>query len=199
MTETTYAVGARAKGSKKAPRVGLLNGKRVIWHDSDREGYDGSLTAEQINRYVKPWAARNKRTLVLRPIDRYPHVYGDRDCNANLLAALERTGKILSRQKGRKIRIRIRSGRRTMAEQTALYNQNMQSPGVPKPGRPLTAYPNANAPHTQGIAADCEIEGLDIGDFPGAIAALDRAGACLPVRTEDWHVQLGENFAGANS
>lgn len=201
-TTPQYIVGARGKGSTRpSQRIGILpDGKIAWWKIRARFGnrLDGTLSPAQLTT-AKRWAARRGLELVVRVRNPYPHVEGDRDCNSNLLVALEKTAQILSAKHGRKIVITIRSGRRTMAEQTALYNQNMQSPGRPKPGHPLTAYPNAHAPHTLGIAADCGIEGKDIGDFPGAIAALDQAGGCLPVSTEDWHVQLGENFAGANS
>lgn len=44
------------------------------------------------------------------------------------------------------VRFQLNSGQRTMAEQQALYDQNM-SGGSPRPGRPLTARPAAGAPH----------------------------------------------------
>jgi uncharacterized protein YcbK (DUF882 family) len=71
----------------------------------------------------------------------------------------------------------------------------MESPGHPKPGHPLTAYPDANAPHVRGIAADCGIDGVNIGEYPGAIEAMKAAGVCLPVASESWHCSLGADFA----
>ena len=197
-----YIVGARKKGSTRpSARIGITTAERVLYatpkvRETLGNRLDLPLGPAQL-RIARRWAAKHGLELVVKVSDPYPHVTGDRDCNSNLLVALERTARILSVQEGRKVTINIRSGRRLLSEQQALYTQNMYAPGVPKPGRPLTAYPNPNAPHVLGIAADCAIDGRDIGDYPGAIAALDQAGGCLPVGTEDWHVQLGENFAGA--
>lgn len=44
------------------------------------------------------------------------------------------------------VRFQLNSGQRTMDEQRALYAQNMSN-GSPRPGRPLTAWPNPSAPH----------------------------------------------------
>src|SRR5215207_5152933 len=85
----------------------------------------------------------------------YKNYYGKRVSRRwnRVLRAADRAG----------VKFHLTSGHRTMREQWALYNQNMQSPGVPKPGRPLTAFPSPNAPHIRiGRAAHAlDINSLD--------------------------------------
>jgi GH25 family lysozyme M1 (1,4-beta-N-acetylmuramidase) len=57
----------------------------------------------------------------------------------------QRLLRAAERDRGRPIN--LTSGRRTMAEQWRLYRANMIRPGVPRPGRPLTAFPSPIAPH----------------------------------------------------
>jgi hypothetical protein len=182
-----YAVAASTRKGWK--RLGVRSGK-IAWFDKGHSR--GQLTGVEVER-ARKWAKRRGRRLRVKALDPYPFLIGDRDCNASLLRKLNAVGEDLGKV------IRIRSGRRSLAEQMALYNQNMQSPGVPKPGRPLTAYPNASAPHTRGVAADCGIDGCDIGDYPGASAALRRHGLGLPVAGEDWHVEETSSMVGAKS
>ena len=49
----------------------------------------------------------------------------------------------------------VGSGYRSREEQAALFEQNMLAPGVPKPGRPLTAVPGTSN-HEGGKAADVQ-------------------------------------------
>lgn len=65
----------------------------------------------------------------------------------------------------------LTSGHRTMAEQWELYRQNMQSPGVPKPGRPMTAYPSKDAPH---IRVGRSNHALDVNSLDGGETRLER-------------------------
>jgi hypothetical protein len=63
------------------------------------------------------------------------------------------------------VRFRLNSGQRTLAEQTKLFNQNMHLVAgrwVPRPGRPLTAFPSPNAPH---IRVGRSNHALDVDSF----------------------------------
>ncbi len=126
--------------------------------------------------------------IVITPPDRWAHLDGDLDCDKDLLDALELVARDLDET------ILVRSGRRTMDEQWSLFNANMHYVGgmwVPKPGHALTAYPNANAPHVRGVAADCGINGINIGAFPGARTSMLKHDVALNVVSENWHCQLG--------
>jgi hypothetical protein len=144
-----------------------------------RHQYASLLTKLEVE-YVERIAARRGWILDVKPnpltIQVYPHLDGDLDCNADLLAALNRVGKRLG------VIVFVRSGRRTLAEQQALWDQY---------GPPRAARPNPNAPHVRGVAADVGIDGRDIGDYPGARDAMKAEGLSLRVPGEDWHVELG--------
>lgn len=177
--------------------VRRVDGKPMALSMKPLHGYTSLLKADEL-AFVKKvarrkgWVVKERQANV--KVEKYPYLDGDLDCNANLLAALNRVGKRLGKI------VFIRSGRRTLEEQTALYRMNMNpATGRPKPGRPLTARPNANAPHTRGIAADCGIDGRDLGDYPGALDACVAEGVGFPVPGEDWHAELTDNMIGANS
>lgn len=147
-------------------------------------GYTSLLTeaeAVRIRKTLKKlrWVITSDKKQVLT-IDKYPHLDGDVDADSDLLRRLEAVGKELGKK------IFIRSGRRTIGEQWDLYNQ--LGPGI-------AAYPSPSAPHVRGIAADVGIDGRDIGDYPGARRVMRKHGLCLPVPGEDWHVQVGSNWA----
>lgn len=77
----------------------------------------------------------------------------------------------------------LNSGRRTMKEQWALFNQNMQKVGarwVPKPGRPITAFPSPTAPHIRVGRPD---HALDVSTVDGGESRLER---WLDERGFDW-------------
>lgn len=78
----------------------------------------------------------------------------------------------------------VTSGRRTMAEQAALYAQY-------KGKRPV-AFPSPNAPHVRGIAADIAPGRETFGGVAG------RFGMGFTVPAESWHIQL-LNAAAAGS
>lgn len=96
------------------------------------------------------------------------------------------------------VRFHVTSGHRTMREQWRLFRQNMRWNGykwVPKPGRPLTAYPSPFAPHIRsGRAAHA----LDVNSLDGGEARLERwlerQGAGInwknTVSGEPWHGEL---------
>ena len=90
----------------------------------------------------------------------------------------------------------VNSGHRTMREQWRLFRQNMRWNGwkwVPKPGRPLTAYPSPTAPHIRVGRAN---HALDVNTLDGGETRLerwlDRPGidAENTVRGEAWHLEL---------
>jgi hypothetical protein len=105
-------------------------------------------------------------------------VTGDTDCNRDLLCALANVAKDLG------VTIHVNSGNRTYGEQVVLYNNYL------KFGHPLAARPGTSN-HEGGRAADCVVDGKNIGDVPGARGMLTKRGLCLPVPGEPWHVEFG--------
>jgi hypothetical protein len=99
-------------------------------------------------------------------------VSGDTDFVPGLRAALERMAQAAGRS------IYVQSGRRTMAEQAALYQRYLAGTGN------LAAKPNANAPHVRGIAADITPGREVFGGMAG------RFGLAFTVPSESWHVEL---------
>lgn len=153
------------------------------------DGYVKLLTDEEVDAVKRvaakhKWQLSVKRSDLVFERDAYPNLGGDIDCEPELLRALQLVAGDLSRKEGRKVTIWIRSGRRTMAEQWQLYNQ--LGPGI-------AAYPSLTAPHVRGVAADCGIDGVNIGAYKGGAAKpfmLNR-GVCLRVAHENWHVERG--------
>ncbi len=90
------------------------------------------------------------------------------------------------------VEFHLNSGHRSIAQQRVLYNQNMVSPGVRKPGRPLTAFPNPNAPHIREGRID---HALDVESNEGGsqrLAAWMRKQdlpANFTVSGEPWHIE----------
>ncbi len=203
----SYSLVGRRAGSHGAfKRLGMHKGNGKLYWAGTRYG---KLLAKRgrlsLAFVAADWPALVERArsqgFSIKPVarDPWPHLAGDRDCNKAVLNALEVAARTLSDVHDEFITIDIRSGRRTMAEQTELFATNMHRVDgrwVPKPGRPLTAVPDANAPHVRGVAADCGIEGRDLGDFLGARDACDEAGLGFPVPGEDWHVEISESFIG---
>lgn len=103
-------------------------------------------------------------------------VFGDVDCNRDLLVALARLGK------AHKVRIFVRSGRRSRAEQEVLYARYRRY------GHPLAARPGTSR-HETGRAADCQVNGKNLGDRFSR-AELRKYGLVLPVVGESWHAEL---------
>lgn len=91
--------------------------------------------------------------------------------------------------------VQLQSGLRSLDDQWRLWRAYQNGTGN------TAAYPNANAPHVRGVAADCGVIApngsyTSIGDDRRARRLLKRAGLCLPVgpnsvnpRGEQWHVQ----------
>lgn len=92
------------------------------------------------------------------------------------------------------VKFRLNSGRRTMAEQQALYDRNMLN-GRPRPGHPLTAVPNPNAPH---IRVGREAHALDVDSWNDGENKLQRwlrgkgLNAQNTVPGEAWHIEVPE-------
>lgn len=90
------------------------------------------------------------------------------------------------------VRFQLNSGQRTMSEQQALYAQNMYPDGSgPRPGRPLTARPNANAPHIRQGRQNHALDVDSVGDGENKLQTwLRRNGvqAINNVPSEAWHL-----------
>lgn len=166
----------------KRVRVRRVKGRGMAVAVKEIHGYASLLTAAELD-FVRKVAKRRGWILTVNPgnlhIERYPYLDGDLDCSPDLLRRLNAVGKELGKT------IFVRSGLRTMQEQWDLYNRY---------GSPRAAYPNPNAPHVRGIAADAGIDGRDIGEWPGARAAMRRHGLSLRVPGEDWHVEVGSTW-----
>jgi lysozyme len=83
-----------------------------------------------------------------------------------------------------------------MAEQTALFKRNMQFVGgrwIPRPGRPLTAFPSPTAPH---IRVGRHAHALDVNSLDGGETRLERwierqgVNWRNTVPGESWHGEL---------
>ena len=98
------------------------------------------------------------------------------------------------------VNFHLNSGHRTMDEQRALFAQNMIRPGVPKPGRPLTAVPDANAPHVRIGRLDHALDVRDENLFSpgGGAERLMKWGGQhhidmnRTVPSEAWHLEASE-------
>jgi hypothetical protein len=164
----------------KPIRVRRVMGEKLALSLVPRHGYASLITStelafvEQVAR-KRGWKLEVKYAPIIVP--RFRWLDGDMDCNRDLLHALNRVGQRLGKS------VFIRSGRRTIAEQQALWD---------KYGPPRAARPNPNAPHVRGVAADCGIDGIDIGNYPGAREAMKAEGVSLRVPGEPWHAELGD-------
>lgn len=107
--------------------------------------------------------------------------------------------RVLTRARAEGVRFMLTSGRRTMAEQWALFRQNMVWNGwryVQRPGRPLTAFPNPLAPHIRKGFAN---HALDVNALDGGETRLQRwlerkgAHPTNPVPGEAWHLELSRS------
>lgn len=163
-------------------RVRRVKGQKVALSLKPLHGYASLLTTAEL-AFVRRVARRRGWVLDVEDhtltIPRYSWLDGDLDCNTDLLARLNRVGKALGKT------VFVRSGRRTIDEQWALWRRY---------GPPRAAYPNPEAPHVRGVAADVGIDGRDIGDYPGARSAMREQGLCLRVPGEDWHTEVGTTW-----
>lgn len=163
----------------------------------DAAGVAGARAWARSKRFV-----RGVRVVLLNP---WPNLVLDTDTgwpDVDLCNRLQRIGRRLSR------RLKIREGTRSHAQQAALFEQNMIRPGVPKPGRPLTAAPGTSNHEDHdgdgyGEAADVGVlrpgesvrnMGVNIAQHPGARPAMRAFGTCCPVPGETWHVERGDTW-----
>ncbi len=102
------------------------------------------------------------------------------------------------------VKFHVTSGHRTMAEQQALFNQNMMRLAngrwVPKPGRPLTAWPSPTAPH---IRTGSPAHAIDVNSLDGGEQRLENwldargADARNTVAGEAWHLEVSKSHLEA--
>jgi len=110
-------------------------------------------------------------------------VYGDTDVQRSLLTKLAN----VAQDRGPGMRVFIRSGGRTFAEQAVLYAKYQRD------GSPLAAKPGTSR-HETRRAADCQLvfpdgRQVDIGADSTAPALLAKRNLHLPVAGEAWHVE----------
>jgi hypothetical protein len=87
----------------------------------------------------------------------------------------------------------LNSGKRTMREQWALFRKNMRWDGrrwVPKPGRPLTAYPSPTAPHVRLGRADHALDMDNANKVAWHLKHKHGVNPTFPVAGENWHMEL---------
>lgn len=116
------------------------------------------------------------------PVRKVPRKYRAqyRDTLARFALACHRAGYGPGGWKGKR---RVNSSFRFHAEQEALFHQNMIRPGVPKPGRPLTAIPGFS-PHELAI-------GLDVPNVRAETPLMRECrmlGLIDDVPSEGWHL-----------
>lgn len=180
-----------------------FGGRRLVYHlgsgrYSWRRGKTGKvwLTAQQAEA-AKKWVTRRlgKNVRMVGP-GQYPFlelVSGAAwPTDKALLRALNRVG-----QRRRRV-VRIISGKRTLAQQQALYDkyQRYLNGG---PYANLAAYPNANAPHIRGVAADCGVVSArgrytSLGLDRKARKHAEAAGLRAWVNGEPWHWQTVHTY-----
>lgn len=118
-------------------------------------------------------------------------VYGDTDCRRSLLTKLAN----VAQDYGPGVRVFVRSGLRSFAEQQALYQIFLRD-GKPLTAKPGTSNHEVRPPDQQGHAADCQLvyangQMVNIGADKKARELLRKRGLCLPVPGEPWHVEEG--------
>lgn len=118
----------------------------------------------------------------LVPVAKVPkqHRKAYRDTVARFALALHRSGYGPGGTKGKK---RVNSSYRFYEHQRALYQQNMISPGKPKPGHALTAVPGTS-PHERGLALDVN----DVRHEKPLIDECRKLGLKDDVPSEKWHL-----------
>lgn len=93
-----------------------------------------------------------------------------------------------------KVGFHVTSGHRTLAEQEEMFERNMIRVGgrwIPRPGRPLTAFPSPDAPH---IFEGRHAHAIDVNALDGGEARLQRwleahgVRMSNPVPGEAWHM-----------
>lgn len=166
-----------------------LNGGGYSWNP--KKGSRAVLTAHQVTE-AKKWAKRHAaKTVRTVPLDGWTHLRLDPSTrwptDQALLRRLNRVGRRLNRI------VYIKSGHRNLSEQWGFWNHYQRY------GSPVAAYPNANAPHIRGVAADCGIidrrgNYSSLGLNPKARRLAERFGLAAWVGGEPWHIQRRETY-----
>lgn len=188
-----HARGGRIRGRDRHSRqdiVALPNGERAA-HDElmianrhteqrvNRMLWQGGFTTTLGSLVEGEQRAHSQQMRRFATGGRYRGVTGDTD----FVPALGNALSSMSRRTGRSIY--VQSGRRTLAEQSALYAAYLAGTGN------LAAAPNANAPHVRGIAADITPGREVFGGVAG------RFGLGFTVPSESWHIELLNAAAAA--
>jgi hypothetical protein len=193
---------ADKRGGCWKPEVNLLVGFEILAGHIRRLGAEKGFAAyngaaeygrdamEKLPRWqalMKEGAPAPKK-IVVNPRNWWKkHVFGDTDCNRDVLTRLANVSKEIKQP------IFIREGNRTREEQQHFWDLFQAGKG-PRAARPGTSN------HEFGRAADCAVgtdrNGPDIGNVRGAREALRRRGLCLPVTGEAWHVEIGNDWRG---
>lgn len=160
------------------------------WHSSKKTR--GTFTSVMVQKKLIPWARKKGYTVTLRPVKPFPHLVVDSDTTLptrELSRKLERVARRLNRK------LFIREGLRTRARQQELYDQGVAIHGYPNVLN-YVARPGTSR-HETGVAADVGVItstggvlGVNLGQYPGALAAIEAEGLNLPMSWEPWHVEL---------
>lgn len=171
-------------------QVYLIPGKGFSY---SRRGGRAFMTAGEVEQ-AKKWA-RKRRTRTFRVLR--PGEWSHLRLAAGVKWPTDRAllVKLNAVARARRRIVELKSGLRSLADQWRLWRAFQNGTGN------TAAYPNANAPHVRGVAADCGVINPDgsytsIGNDRRARRLLKKHGLCLPVgpssvnpRGEAWHVQ----------
>lgn len=182
---TTRFGGRRLVYYRGQGRYGWTRGKHgKAWMTPQQAEAAKRWVAKRLGKNVRFVAPGGHPFLELSPGAAWP-------TDKRLLRALNRVGA------ERRRTIRIISGKRSMAQQQALYDkyQRYLNGG---PYANLAAYPNANAPHIRGVAADCGIVSAtgsyqSLGLDRRARKRAEALGLVANVPGEPWHWCRREN------
>ncbi len=180
-----------------------FGGRRLIYYTGGGNyswfrGKDGRawMTVAQADR-AKRWASKRlARDVKAFPPGRHPFLELAEGAawptDKALLRKLNRIGQHLKRP------IRIVSGKRSLQQQQALWDKYQRYlNGGPYANQ--AAYPNANAPHIRGVAADCGVMGargyVSFMNYSGKARRLAaKFGLSARVPGEAWHLQRNDTY-----
>lgn len=186
MSTTRYAVAIIDKRTGKQRRIGV-SGKgtdpnHVHWlHRAHRR----TFTDAEYRNAARPFAKVNGYGLVRYRINPYPWLVLDADTalpKPELARALNELGRRIKRP------LFINEGWRTRARQEALWAQGIRQHGYPGVTR-WVARPGSS-PHEGGNAADVQVAGVNLANYPGARAIAAELGLVFRLSWEPWHVEL---------
>lgn len=174
--------------------VSLLKPGRGRYGTFDHRGVVGARAWIASKRYVT-----GRRVTMLNP---YPNLVLDGDTGwpaPALCRKLQRIGARLGR------RLKIREGTRSHERQREFWRE-FEARGFRPPlvARPGTSNHEDHDGDGYGEAADVGVLragestgnlGVNLGDHPGARAAMRDEETCLPVPGETWHVEEGNRWA----